>query len=190
MKKIIIIMILAVATSSQVQAQGFLDRMVDKATEKVKDKVDQTVDRTLDRTIDGAGNAVDKALTKKEKKQKVSKNAWQCTSCGTQNEGSKFCTECGGAKPQVVDPNAKWKCPACGTKNKGGKFCAECGETRVGQKTEPVKTNADPVEEVTEEYSIKEVAEPQQKIETWTCPDCGRKGNKGKFCDDCGIKHP
>ena len=27
---------------------------------------------------------------------------------------------------------------------------------------------------------------------TWTCPnpDCGHKGNTGKFCDECGIKRP
>ena len=22
----------------------------------------------------------------------------------------------------------------------------------------------------------------------WTCPECGKKGNTGKFCDDCGAK--
>ena len=43
---------------------------------------------------------------------------WKC-SCGAVNQG-KFCTECGGAKP-----DDGWKC-ACGAVNKG-KFCPECG---------------------------------------------------------------
>ena len=25
---------------------------------------------------------------------------------------------------------------------------------------------------------------------TWTCPSCGQKGNKGKFCSNCGTKKP
>ncbi|WP_409369371.1 SPFH domain-containing protein [Lysinibacillus sp. 38-6] len=46
-------------------------------------------------------------------------NAWTCT-CGQDNT-SKFCSNCGTAKP--VDEG--WTC-ACGTMNKG-KFCSECG---------------------------------------------------------------
>jgi hypothetical protein len=45
-----------------------------------------------------------------------------CPSCGTENEGGKFCSECGGS----LLP--KSECPKCGTKFKpGSKFCPECG---------------------------------------------------------------
>ena len=43
---------------------------------------------------------------------------WKCA-CGATNTG-KFCTECGGKKPEDG-----WTC-ACGAQNKG-KFCSECG---------------------------------------------------------------
>lgn len=45
--------------------------------------------------------------------------SWKC-SCGAENT-SKFCSECGAAKP-----TAGWNCPNCGTVNQG-KFCMECG---------------------------------------------------------------
>ena len=45
-----------------------------------------------------------------------------CPSCGVENEGGKFCAECGGS----LLP--KTECPKCGTKFKAGsKFCPECG---------------------------------------------------------------
>ena len=46
------------------------------------------------------------------------KDSWKC-GCGQVNDG-KFCTECGGKKPE-----AGWTC-ACGQVNQG-KFCPECG---------------------------------------------------------------
>lgn len=39
----------------------------------------------------------------------------------------------------------------------------------------------------------EEAAEAPQATEAasgWTCPECGRKGNTGKFCADCGAKQP
>ena len=43
----------------------------------------------------------------------------------------------------------------------------------------------------------KEKKEKRQSVEAddddasgWTCPECGAKGNTGKFCDDCGAKKP
>ena len=45
-------------------------------------------------------------------------DGWKCK-CGTVNT-SKFCSECGEAKP-----TNGWKC-SCGAENKG-KFCSECG---------------------------------------------------------------
>jgi hypothetical protein len=45
-----------------------------------------------------------------------------CPACGAENEGGKFCQECGGALLSQVE------CPRCGTKFKAGaKFCPECG---------------------------------------------------------------
>lgn len=45
-----------------------------------------------------------------------------CPSCGFENEGGKFCAECGAS----LQP--KTECPKCGTKFKAGsKFCPECG---------------------------------------------------------------
>jgi hypothetical protein len=45
-----------------------------------------------------------------------------CPACGVENEGGKFCQECGGAL------TASTECPRCGTKFKAGaKFCPECG---------------------------------------------------------------
>jgi len=45
-----------------------------------------------------------------------------CPSCGAENEGGKFCQECGGSL------TARTECPRCGTKFKAGaKFCPECG---------------------------------------------------------------
>ncbi len=45
-----------------------------------------------------------------------------CPSCGVENEGGKFCSECGAS----LLPRSE--CPKCGTKFKpGAKFCPECG---------------------------------------------------------------
>jgi hypothetical protein len=45
-----------------------------------------------------------------------------CPSCGAENDGGKFCSECGGS----LLP--KTECPKCGTTFKAGaKFCPVCG---------------------------------------------------------------
>ena len=38
------------------------------------------------------------------------------------------------------------------------------------------------------EQSEEEVHE--QAAQGWTCPECGHKGNTGKFCQECGAKQP
>jgi hypothetical protein len=52
----------------------------------------------------------------------ASKAVVLCPSCGVENDGGKFCQECGG--PLLSEA----ECPRCGTKYKAGaKFCPECG---------------------------------------------------------------
>jgi hypothetical protein len=49
-----------------------------------------------------------------------------CPACGAENDGGKFCQECGG--PLL----ARTECPRCGTKLKpNAKFCPECGNKMV-----------------------------------------------------------
>lgn len=59
-----------------------------------------------------AGNAVTNVIS----------DSWTCT-CGKANITSKFCPECGSAKPAPV---VGWNC-ACGRMNITSKFCPECG---------------------------------------------------------------
>ena len=62
-------------------------------------------------------------------KQDTSKTeTWLCE-CGHENDiNSKFCGECGKAKPVVKTK----KCPKCGTEvGENTKFCGECGEKMV-----------------------------------------------------------
>lgn len=49
-------------------------------------------------------------------------STWDC-SCGKTGLSSKFCPECGAARPQT------WDC-ACGTKGLKSKFCPDCGTPR------------------------------------------------------------
>ena len=54
-------------------------------------------------------------------------NCWVC-SCGAENK-SKFCSECGKAKPAGIP---QYKCDKCGwepdDKTKPPKFCPDCGD--------------------------------------------------------------
>ncbi|MGI6579618.1 MAG: SPFH domain-containing protein [Saccharofermentanales bacterium] len=52
----------------------------------------------------------------------TSVDSWTCPKCGNVASG-KFCTECGGSKPQQG-----WQC-TCGTVNQG-KFCHNCGKPK------------------------------------------------------------
>lgn len=54
--------------------------------------------------------------------EKTESGAWDCA-CGMTALTSKFCPECGSARPKF------WKCGACGTEN-SGRFCTECGNMR------------------------------------------------------------
>lgn len=52
---------------------------------------------------------------------------WNCA-CGQTNITSKFCPECGAKKPEAP---TTWDC-ACGCKGITSKFCPECGNKREG----------------------------------------------------------
>ena len=101
---------------------------------------------------DGAGQVV----------SALQNGSWICPSCGKQDITSKFCPECGAAKPIPVAADS-WTCPGCGMKGISSKFCPECGTKRP-----EVIQNAVP--------------------NTWICPECGTKDINGKFCPECGRK--
>ena len=53
---------------------------------------------------------------------------WNCA-CGQTNISSKFCPECGAKKPEAP---AGWTCPNCGAAGIESKFCPECGHKKEG----------------------------------------------------------
>ncbi|MBQ0034651.1 MAG: hypothetical protein KBS77_05085, partial [Bacteroidales bacterium] len=50
------------------------------------------------------------------------------------------------------------------------------------------KTAEDETSEV--EAPAEEAAPQAPAVSGWTCPECGKTGNTGKFCDECGAKQP
>lgn len=56
-------------------------------------------------------------------RRRGSPGTWSCSACGATGQHSKFCSECGAARPLEA---SGWKCASCGALNKG-KFCSECG---------------------------------------------------------------
>lgn len=85
--------------------------------------------------------------------------SWRCPQCGHEGNSGKFCSECGGKKPEAPAANGiAWKCPQCGQEGNTGKFCSECG--------------------------FKKPEAPA----AWKCPKCGHEGNTGNFCAECGAK--
>ena len=53
---------------------------------------------------------------------------WTCA-CGKTGITSKFCPECGSKKPELP---ATWVCPDCGKTGIESKFCPECGHKKEG----------------------------------------------------------
>ena len=41
-----------------------------------------------------------------------------------------------------------------------------------------------------EENDVTEQDAQEEAAAGWTCPDCGKEGNNGKFCSNCGAKKP
>ncbi len=106
---------------------------------------------------------------------------WTC-SCGASGIKSKFCPECGAAKP-VPKVEETWDC-ACGMKGISSKFCPECGMKR------PEKILWDcacGMKGISSKF-CPECGSKMPEKSTWDCPNCGTKDIKGKFCPECGQK--
>lgn len=54
--------------------------------------------------------------------------SWDCV-CGQKGITSKFCPNCGTKCPEVP---STWDCPTCGKKGISTKFCPECGNKKEG----------------------------------------------------------
>ena len=50
--------------------------------------------------------------------------------------------------------------------------------------------NAQPAEEPQQQTAPVQAAPAAPAQVGWTCPDCGKTGNTGAFCEDCGAKKP
>lgn len=107
-------------------------------------------------------------------------DTWDCT-CGAKGIKSKFCPECGTAKPA---PAETWDC-ACGAKGITSKFCPECG----AKKPEPPATwdCACGAKGITSKFCPECGSKKPEGPVTWDC-ECGCKGITSKFCPECGNK--
>jgi len=56
-----------------------------------------------------------------------STNTWRCSSCGKTGITSKFCPDCGKAKPETP---STWTCKKCGKTGITSRFCPDCGKER------------------------------------------------------------
>ena len=104
---------------------------------------------------------------------------WTC-SCGKTGITSKFCPDCGSAKPEE---KAGWNC-ACGKTNITSNFCPECGAKKPEDTTWDCacgKTG------ITSKF-CPECGAKKPENTTWDCPNCGNKGIDAKFCPECGHK--
>ena len=56
---------------------------------------------------------------------------------------------------------------------------------KIGKK----KDNKDKKADIPAEQQVQEAGEAVA-ASTWTCEECGKTGNAGKFCEECGAKKP
>ena len=68
--------------------------------------------------------------------------------------------------------------------NKVEKGVNDVLDGKIGKKDKKGK------EEATQVQEEAEAAKPDTRTAGWTCEECGKTGNTGKFCDDCGAKKP
>ena len=107
-------------------------------------------------------------------------DTWNCA-CGANGITSKFCPECGSARPAPV---VGWDCE-CGAKNITSKFCPECG----AKKPEPpagwdCECGA---KGITSKFCPECGAKKPEEPATWDC-ECGAKNITTNFCPECGAK--
>lgn len=107
-------------------------------------------------------------------------DTWNCA-CGAKDIKSKFCPECGSAKPA---PAETWDC-ACGCKGITSKFCPDCG----AKKPEPPAAwdCACGCKGITSKFCPECGTKKPEAPATWDCT-CGCKGITSKFCPECGNK--
>lgn len=120
-----------------------------------------------------------------EKAAENSKDIWVC-SCGKKNK-NKFCTECGGVKPEKESKKETnkdvWLCE-CGKEN-SSKFCSECGKKQPESKSWKCVCGAKNKGKFCTECGFKK---PQPTDEQWKCA-CGTL-NMHNFCYNCGSRKP
>lgn len=96
---------------------------------------------------------------------------------------------------------AALSCGSAGAQNVLGRLAEKAknaAENAVGNKIENAVSNAvdkagkkgkGKVEETASEPAAN-TSEPAAAADTWVCPECGKAGNTGDFCSDCGAKKP
>ena len=104
---------------------------------------------------------------------------WTC-SCGKTGITTKFCPECGSAKPEE---KPGWDC-TCGMKNITSKFCPECGSKKPEKQTWDCSCGKTGI---TSKF-CPECGAKMPEPDGWTCPECGKGNINGKFCPECGHK--
>ena len=96
---------------------------------------------------------------------------------------------CGTADAQSFLERLKDKAKDAAEQNLGQKVEKGVNDVldgKVGKKNKKNKKGKEAVEEDAKEVA----AEKTIAVEAWTCEECGKTGNTGKFCDDCGAKKP
>ena len=87
----------------------------------------------------------------------AAETGWDCPNCGRRYIQSRFCPDCGAAKPEPKQPDT-WVCPNCGAKGIHSRFCPECGTKKP---------------EAPESWICPDCG--TKDIKTKFCPNCGRK---------------
>lgn len=113
------------------------------------------------------------------------KELWDCDACNERGISSKFCPNCGKARPE---PEKPWTCPTCKVTALTSEFCPHCGTKK------PIEVPAPEPKEKKESEPKK--SEPEEKKpKTWVCknPACTERTElpeKFSACPYCGHEKP